>query len=157
ITAALGRGKVDVSLRWEKEGAEAVALDVNETLVGQLRDVHASIGRLIGSERELSAMDMMRWPGVIREQEQDFGSLHQAALDLLSEALAELRSAREAEGERIAVMLETRAATVADIVVRVRERLPQIRKALREKFEARLAELAVQPDTDRLEQELVYH
>lgn len=155
VTAAIGRGKVDVGLRWDREAAETTALDVNEQLVRQLRDVHGTVGRLLGSERELTPSEVLRWPGVIREAEADLEPLHAAALELLDRALMELRQAREGEGERMKTLLLTRLDGIDEIVAQVRELMPRIRDNLRQKFEAKLAELDVQPDNDRLEQELV--
>ncbi len=156
IGAQLSRGKVDVSLRWDRSESSDVQLAVNELLVRQLRDAHARIGRILNVERELSPLDLMRWPGVIGEQEPEQGPLHAAALALLDQALAELRDNRRAEGERIAALISERARAVSEIVARVRARLPEVRAAMRARLDARLAEVSADPDIDRLEQELVY-
>lgn len=156
VAAKLGRGKVDVSLRWDRQEATTVELSVNEPLVRQLRDVHNRIGRLLSVEKELGPLDLMRWPGVIREQEQDPGPLHDAALNLLDSTLDDLRDARRSEGERIAMLIRDRALAVGEVVQRVRERVPQVKANLRARLDARLAEVTAEPDTDRLEQELVY-
>lgn len=156
IAAQLSRGKVDVSLRWDRQEATEVQLSINEPLVRQLRDVHGRIGRLLGIEKDLGPLDLMRWPGVIREQEQDPGPLHAAALALLDDALTDLRDNRCKEGERIAALIAERAQSVAAIVGQVRERIPQVKENLRNRLDARLAEITADPDSDRLEQELVY-
>ncbi|MDX1443092.1 MAG: YicC/YloC family endoribonuclease [Gammaproteobacteria bacterium] len=158
INAKLGRGKVDVGLRWDKAEAEDVGLEINLPLVRQLRDAHQQLDKVLGHSegRALGAMDVLRWPGVLREAERDLEPLHAAALDLLDAALDDLVANRQAEGERIAVLLEDRAASVQDIVGKVRERIPVIKERLRERLDARLAEVSEQPDQDRLEQELVY-
>lgn len=156
IAASLSRGKVDAVLRWDRQDAADVLLAVNEPLIRQLRDVHGRIGRLLGVDRELSPLDLMRWPGVIREGEQDPGPLHAAALQLLDATLNDLRETRCAEGERIATLIAERAAAVGGLVLAVRERIPEVKARLRARLDARLAEITAQPDSDRLEQELVY-
>lgn len=156
IAARLGRGKVDVALRYNPEDASEIRLAINEPLIRQLRDMHARVGRLIGNDRELAPLDLMRWPGVIREEEQDPGPLHAAAMELLDTALDDLVETRKAEGARIAAVIAERATAVADIVQAVRKRVPEVKARLREKLNARLAEITAQVDTDRLEQELVY-
>src|SRR5690606_41125592 len=95
-----------------------VQLAVIELLVRQLRDAHARIGRILNAERELSPLDLMRWPGVIGEQEPEQGPLHAAALALLDQALAELRDNRRAEGERIAALISERARAVSEKIGR---------------------------------------
>lgn len=156
ISARLGRGKVDVALRWDREDASEIRLAVNEAMVRQLRDVHGRVARLLGNEKDLSPLDLMRWPGVIREEEQDPGPLHTAALELLDTALADLVETRSAEGGRIATLIADRAAAVGEIVKVVRLRIPEVKARLRARLDARLAEVTVEPDTDRLEQEIVY-
>lgn len=156
IAGKLGRGKVDVSLRWDREDASEIRLAVNEPLIRQLRDVHARVGRLLGSDKELTPQEMMRWPGVIREEEQDPGPLHAAAMGLLDAALSDLVATRSEEGGRIGVLIADRAAAVGEIVKLVRKRVPEVKARLREKLDARLAEITAKPDADRLEQELVY-
>ncbi|MBW3568258.1 MAG: YicC family protein [Proteobacteria bacterium] len=156
ISARLGRGKVDVSLRWDREDASEIRLAVNEAMVRQLRDVHGRISRVLGAEKELTPSELMRWPGVIREEEQDPGPLHAAAIQLLDETLGDLVETRSAEGARIAVLIADRAAAVGEIVGVVRKRIPEVKTRLRARLDARLAEITVQPDTDRLEQEIVY-
>jgi uncharacterized protein (TIGR00255 family) len=156
IARQISRGKVDASFRWDRQEATDVQLSIDEALVRQLRDVHGRIGRLLDTEKTLSPLDLMRWPGVIREQEQDPAPLHAAAFALLDGALAELRENRRNEGERIAALIGERAEAVAAIIVRVRERIPVIKTNLRNRLEARLAEITATPDNDRLEQELVY-
>ncbi|MDX1455609.1 MAG: YicC/YloC family endoribonuclease [Gammaproteobacteria bacterium] len=155
VTAALGRGKLDISLRWERDAGETKALDVNEPLVRQIRDVHGKVSRLIGTEQELRASEVLRWPGVIQEADTDLEPLHAAALALLDDTLAALKEARAGEGARMRELLLTRLDGVSGIVGDVRQLMPTIREQLRAKFEAKLAELDVQPDNDRLEQELV--
>lgn len=156
IASKLGRGKVDVSLRWDREDASEIRLAVNEALIRQLRDVHARVGRLIGSDKDLTPQELMRWPGVIREEEQDPGPLHAAAMNLLDAALADIVETRSEEGGRIGVLIADRAIAVGEIVKLVRKRVPEVRARLREKLDARLAEITAKPDADRLEQELVY-
>lgn len=158
IGRQLGRGKVDVNLRWNAEVAEDAALEVNLPLVRQLRDVYRRLGSVleVDPQPSLGPGDVWRWPGVIREAERDLEPLQAAALTLLDVALADLADNRRGEGERIAAMLEERAVGVQDIVTRVRGRMPEIRNRLRERLNARLADVVAEPDQDRLEQELVY-
>ena len=156
IAAKIGRGKVDVALRWDREDGSEIRLAINEPLIRQLRDVHLRVGRLIGSEKELTPQELMRWPGVIREEEQDPGPLHAAAMKLLDASLQDLVETRNAEGERIGALIAERAIAVGEIVKLVRKRIPEVKARLRDKLNARLAEVVAQPDSDRLEQEIVY-
>ena len=62
---------------------------------------------------------------------------------------------REREGEQIRQQLLQRCDAMSELVQQVRSNLPQLQAALREKLEARLADLETAADPGRLEQELV--
>jgi uncharacterized protein (TIGR00255 family) len=104
----------------------------------------------------LSPIELLRWPGVVREVEPDIQPLQEQALALLDRTLDELIASREREGEKIRDLLLQRCAAMAELVVAARRLLPQIRLATREKLLARLAELQAPADPGRLEQELVF-
>jgi uncharacterized protein (TIGR00255 family) len=93
---------------------------------------------------------------VVREPEPDAGSLQRQALQLLDQALDELVITREREGEKIKELLSARLDGVEQQVEKARQRLPEVLAKIREKLQARLAELEVRVDSDRVEQELVF-
>jgi uncharacterized protein (TIGR00255 family) len=73
----------------------------------------------------------------------------------LQEGLQQLLAMREREGERIKSLVLQRCDTIREIVGRVRQRRPQVMNQIRDKIRQRLAELEVQVDQNRFEQELV--
>jgi uncharacterized protein (TIGR00255 family) len=103
----------------------------------------------------LNPLELLRWPGVVREQAPDTGPLLQAALALLDKALDELLLSREREGEQIRSILLQRCEDMSALVAKARSCLPEIRTGLREKLQTRLADLDVDVDPGRFEQELV--
>jgi uncharacterized protein (TIGR00255 family) len=103
----------------------------------------------------LNPIEVLRWPGVVREAAIDTAPLMAQALELLEQALDELLQSREREGEQIRQQLLQRCDAMDELVLQARSRLPQIQQALREKLQARLADLDTDADPGRLEQELV--
>lgn len=156
ITASLGRGKVDAGLRFEPGVASGQRLTVNQERARQLAAAAAQLQAILPAGLPPGTADLLRWPGVIQEEPPDLEPVQEHARRLLTEALDELTAARAREGERVARMLEARCTAVIGIVAAVRAQIPDIRDRLREKLLARLAELDVQPDNNRLEQELVF-
>ena len=61
----------------------------------------------------------------------------------------------EREGEQIKGLLMQRCDAMSELVVQARKLLPEIRAGLRAKLETRMAELDIEADPGRLEQELV--
>src|SRR5690606_30222631 len=73
------------------------------------------------------------------------------------ESLQELNDTRLREGQRIRDLLLTRCEALRAQVQIVRQRLPEVAQRLRERIAERVSQLPVQPDNDRLEQELVLY
>ncbi|MES1942713.1 hypothetical protein PC39_01260 [Salinisphaera sp. PC39] len=154
LSRRLGRGKVECTLRLRAaESDKALAIDEE-----RLAAVVAASRRVAEAAPEAAAPDPLRllqWPGVLQENVPDLEAGAGAALDAFDRALAELAAMREAEGDRIETFLRERSALVADLAETVRERLPAVREAWREKLMARLAEIDAPAEGGRLEQEAV--
>jgi uncharacterized protein (TIGR00255 family) len=153
---ALGRGKLECQFSYRPAGAIASQVVVNEELVKAVVAATHRIEALMNNAARVSAMEILAWPGVSSEPERDTGPLMTAALGLFESALEDLIATREREGARLSGLIEQRLGGVERIVARLRERRPQVLAALREKLLTRLRELDVEPDTGRLEQELVF-
>ncbi|NNG11906.1 MAG: YicC family protein [Halobacteria archaeon] len=156
VNARLGRGKVDCACRYRPVAAGAAPVVLNEDNLTRLLDACQAVNARLPEFAALNALELLRWPGVVLEQEVDTGPLQKSALALLDQALDELVASREREGEQIRGLLTRRCDSMSELVVRARQLLPEIRTAMREKLLARLAELDTPADSGRLEQELVF-
>jgi len=157
IGAFVKRGRLDVSLAVKKAGLDEASLQLNLELVQGLLNAARQIEGLgQNAFAGLSALELMKWPGVLHEADVDRERLAPAALDLLDEAMTKIVTARETEGRLLAELIETRCQLMRERVALVRQRMPEVLAAIREKILARLAEVSAKPDSDRLEQEMVY-
>jgi uncharacterized protein (TIGR00255 family) len=111
--------------------------------------------RRLADAADINVVDLLRWPGVLREAERDTTPQLEAAHELLAEALAALTESRGSEGGRIAELLLGRCGGVEAIANEVSSRLPEIRERIRARLNDRLSQVAVEPNPDRLEQEIV--
>lgn len=153
IAAAVRRGKVDCSLHF-RPAAPSGPIEIDAPLLEALTLRAREIAAQAGAAARIDALDLLRWPGVVRSVERDPTPLLAAAQALLGEALAELARARDREGERLRAALEQRCAGLVDFAARVVERLPEVRARLRAKLLERVAQLSTEVDPERLEQEL---
>jgi len=155
FTQGLKRGKVDCSLSYRAaQGSErALELDTQalERLLARVREVSAAIPK---GTAAVSPLDVLRWPGVLRNDGAGSEQLLAAARDLVAATLSDLIGARAREGVRLRELIEQRCTALAGLVEQVRARLPEVQGRLRTRLEDRVAELTVQIDRDRLEQEL---
>ncbi len=151
----LRRGKVDCTLhlRVAHEAERQLLVDDRalERLLGRLRQV----GTLAPGSATVNLVDVLRWPGVIRDDAPDAESLAAACRSLFAGVLAELAAARAREGAHLAEVIEQRCAALEALVAGVRARLPEVQARVRRRLEERLAELSSQLDPARLEQEVV--
>jgi uncharacterized protein (TIGR00255 family) len=147
------RGKVDCSMSYRRlQGADS-ALEVDaqalERLTARVRDV----AKLL-PDHTVNVLDILRWPGVLRDDTNVGDDLLVTARALFDETVEDLVGARAREGLRLRELLEQRCAALETLVAQVRRRLPEIQSRIRTKLSERLAELQVNIDRDRLEQEL---
>jgi uncharacterized protein (TIGR00255 family) len=154
VGARLRRGKVDCTLRinWEAAGERELAVDLE--LAERVAEAASRIRARVGELALPGTMDLLRWPGVVREQERDLEPVAELAAGTLDRALEALDEARGREGERLAAALAERCEAIETLLVRVRSALPAIREALRKRLLERLGGLDLETDPQRLEQEL---
>jgi uncharacterized protein (TIGR00255 family) len=153
IAAAVRRGKVDCTLHFRPTVASS-SLEVDVDLLGSLAQRAQQTAALLGAAARIDVMDLLRWPGVVRDNTRDTGPMIAAAHALLGDALAELTRFRDSEGGRLRDALEQRCAGLVELAARVAERLPEVRARMRAKLLERIAQLVCNVDHDRLEQEL---
>ena len=156
ISAALTRGKVDGTLKLQTAGATASTIALNSALVERLLQLADELEHRMGPGTGLGLADILRWPGVVNEPEPDTDMLKTALLDSLDRALTELIATREREGQRTAELLQHRCAAMREQVAQVRAQRPEVLARWREKLLSRLAELPVEADPARLEQEMLF-
>jgi uncharacterized protein (TIGR00255 family) len=157
ITAALRRGKVDANIALKSTVGTQRGLALDEQLLDELLLRVDQVRDKLKQPAPVSPLDLLRWPGVVREAEVDATPVLAAALGLLREALNDLNDTRQREGQRIRELLLTRCAAMRAQVQSVKARLPEVSQRIRTRILDRLAQLGVPQDNERLEQELVLY
>ncbi|MEP6885145.1 MAG: YicC/YloC family endoribonuclease [Gammaproteobacteria bacterium] len=153
IAATVRRGKVECSLHF-RLAAVGGPLEVDAQLLDSLTLRAQELAAQAGEAARINVLDLLRWPGVIRDGSRDHAPMIAAAQRLLSEALAELASFRDSEGGRLRDALEQRCAGLIEFAARVSDRLPEVRSRMRTRLLERIAQLVSDVDHERLEQEL---
>jgi uncharacterized protein (TIGR00255 family) len=147
------RGKVDCTVTYRRAQASEAGLEVDsqalERLLARLKD----LGRHLPAH-SVNLVDVLRWPGVLKEDTSAGEELMVAAKALFGSTLEDLVAARAREGLRLKEILELRCTALEQHVRQVRERLPEVQTRLRARLDERLKELTASVDQDRLEQEL---
>ncbi len=154
IGAELRRGKVEcrISLNRSAPGAAAIAID--SARVEQLAKAAADVERHAPGATPLTVAEILRWPGVLAEPTVAPEELAVRVQELIARALKDLAASREREGAKLAAALLERCAAIDVQIARVTPRIPALHAAYVEKLGTRLREAGLDPDQDRLKQEL---
>lgn len=154
VAKRLRRGKLDCALRYAPAPGAGSNLRINRPYLEQLLTAGGEVAELVGHQAQPPAFELLRWPGVLQEQQKDMGPVMQRALCLLDEALESLVATREREGVRLAALIGERCDKLATCVSEVRERMPRVMVEVRTRILDRLEEVRSELDPNRLEQEL---
>lgn len=154
-TNRLGRGRVEASLSLRAGDNRAPASQLNGALLAQVTRHLETIVAELKNPAPVSPLDVLRWPGLLEQEELDPAALHPVVTLAFEALIADLDGARSREGARIHEMLERRMIEIEARVAEVIARLPAVLAGIRERLAERVAALAVPADPDRLEQEIV--
>ena len=155
VSQRVRRGKVECTLRIRSETRVAGELRVNEPLAESVIKACHELESFMMNAARLSPIEVLRWPGVVSEPEQDVQPLQQAALQTLEDVFDDFVASREREGEQIKLMLVTRCDGVETLLAKQREHAPYAFERWKEKLLTRLADIDGEADPGRLEQEMV--
>lgn len=151
----LGRGKVDAVLRYKAPENQSTNLDIDQTLAQSVVEQCELISGFADQAARIDPVRILQWPGVIKAESLDQVALNASVMSALLLAVNELIVSRETEGAALHKMVEQRCNDIDAIAKATRERMPTILAEHQQRLKDRVAELAVDLDPERLEQEMV--
>jgi uncharacterized protein (TIGR00255 family) len=153
-SATLGRGKIECGLYFRRAVDQQTEMQIDTELVELLGRRLSELSGKLPATAAINPVEILRWPGVMKQPEIDAEPLFDEAAKLLDTALAAINVMRQSEGRRIEDMLESRCAEIEGIAKTVRKRMPEVLTASRLKQRERIEKLDVVADPARLEVEL---
>jgi uncharacterized protein (TIGR00255 family) len=153
-SATLGRGKIECGLYFRRAVDQQTEIQIDTDLVELLGRRLSELSGKLPATAAINPVEILRWPGVMKQPEIDAEPLFGEAATLLDTALAAINVMRQSEGRRIEDMLESRCAEIEGIAKTVRKRMPEVLAASRLKQRERIEKLDVVADPARLEVEL---
>jgi uncharacterized protein (TIGR00255 family) len=154
LRSSLSRGKIEAQLKFLPDLSEAGKIQVNEALLEQLNHTIQKVANASSASMP-SSLDILKWPGIIQEQEQESKVIEEASLSLFRNTVQLLKEHRDREGAELEKTIEGRLAAITNIVNDIREALPDILERQKQRLQEQVAELTSDLDPERLEQELV--
>ena len=151
----LQRGKVEVQIKWVASQGGTSKLSLNQEVLSELQAATTSITQRFPNCGPVNPLDVLRWPGLLSESEQDTKVIDEKTLALFSATLKLLQQQRDREGAQLRILTEDRLQQVSNIVAGIRKDMPNILAAQSDRIKAQFADLQLQVDPSRLEQEIV--
>lgn len=161
IGKALVRGKVDVFVSVERSTADTSACgEINEELFMAYYRQIEQLSRTVGYDmaQEPVMHTILRMPDVIQAKTAEVSPQQtQALMEAVAMAIDNMNEFRLTEGKVLMDDLLERVGTIESLMMQVvpfeGERVESVRARLSEN----LAKIAAQPDSNRLEQEIIYY
>ena len=150
----LSRGKVECSLRLQMADAEQ-SLSLNHSTLGELQKAVNEIEAYFINASGVDPLEVLRWPGVMVNEEADMAPIHGAAVSSFEQAVRQLQAMRQREGEELRQFVLARLDSISEEVEAIRKVLPTLLESQRQKVLDRLQEVKGDLNPDRLEQEMV--
>lgn len=155
IASQLERGKVDFSIYIEST-AEQTSTKVNVPIVkaymNQLREVYAQ-----ADETELMKM-ALRMPDTMKVEREELDKEEWGQIQtIIEEALQNIQNFRKDEGQTLEKEFQLRIANIRQYMEEALVLDPERIQAVKDRLQTAIAELQVNVDQSRFEQELIYY
>jgi len=156
VARRVARGKLECLVRLHVEAGEGGELHINSRHLERLLAAATEVARRLGETKPLDPLQVLQFPGVCDAPRESEEELQREAGELFDRSLESLCQNREREGEKLATLILERLLQVEREVAATRKKLPELRQLQRERILARIGELGIEVDHNRLEQELVH-
>ncbi len=154
IADTLERGKIDLGLYVEITGEETTA-EVNQGVVKKYMEQLRNIAN--GDDIKLLEL-ALRMPDTLKTDKDDINETeYEAILKAMKEALSEIVNFRSEEGKVLEQDFVDRLGTLNALLEKVNAMDPERLGTVRERLERAVADLQIELDDNRFEQELIYY
>ena len=155
-SAALARGKLDCMIRLQSHPTQVGDLQIDPHSWMPAGGHSEDSGPAGGTPPLSVPLQVLQFPGIYSAQEESEEKLQQDAQALFDNALKNMQQNRQREGDKLATLVLDRLAQVEAEVEATRKILPELIQQQRDRITTRIADLGIEVDQGRLEQELVY-
>ena len=156
LATKINRGKVECAISYKKQAKNGQSFNVNMEAVAALLAATDQIEQQMQASLSFSALDILAFPNITQEPSIDKLILNEEVTQLVKTTLAKFLEVREREGAQLKVLIAERCIKIQSFSLLAAKRMPDVLLLIRNKLKDKIDELQVQPDFDRLEQELVF-
>ena len=155
IKSRVSRGKLECNIQLQTQVDADSDQGFDAGAAESIIKVAEAIATKIQAPAAINPLDILRMPGVITNTAVDPEELKAALETALTEALDQHAAVRLREGAEMARVVAQRVDSIGEQVNLARKVVPEIRQALEKRLRDKLAQLDIETNPERLEQELV--
>jgi len=155
LVAVISRGKIDCRLSYTEQAAADRPMQINSAMLEQLLALERAVRSASPQAAPLGVADILRWPGMFGADTPSLDEMRALTQQMVAQALDEFSASRAREGEKLKVILLDRTAQMEQLAAAVKPRIPQLIAAYQDKLGTRLREALLDPQEERIRQELV--
>lgn len=155
IGEQIHRGKVELHIKLNDQTDNRLA-EIDSEGLSRLHKMLDQVARVIPDTTAPDQLSVLAAPGVLLSAMIDEDALGQYVAKALDQALSQLVVNRREEGAVLATVVLDRVATMRELLDLLKANLPILRDQQEQRILHRLAQIDVEPDAKRLEEELVY-
>lgn len=147
----LKRGKVDcyITLSHNLKSTLKVDKSALEQLSIAIKTIEKSIGGI-----STNSLEILNYPGIQVQDENVQSKIDEFILNSLETSINKLVTARAHEGEKLKLAIQSRLESIEKELLPVEKALSELVSKEREKIKAKIAELSIEIDPNRIEQEV---
>lgn len=153
LQQSMQRGKVECRIAVSACEASAAGSELNPDILQRLARWTEQIRADIPDAAPLAVADILRWPGVMIQQQTE-RDMTAPSLALLDQALPAFVASRQREGAKLAQYIVERLDAMQSKITELEPMLPELIAAYRQKLKLRFDELTADADNDRIMQEI---
>lgn len=154
LSTQLGRGKVECRLNFSPAAHTGDNQQLDSTLLDKLLQLDRSIKTLHPAAQSLTVAEILKWPGMLGNDNFPIDELGEISIGLLQVALEDIKAARTREGNKLKFILLGRIQQMRQLLQTAIPRIPTLIATFEEKLRARIEEILGNSEDDRIRQEI---
>lgn len=155
IGEQIHRGKVELHIKLDDQTDNRLA-EIDSEGLSRLHKMLDQVARVFPDATAPDQLSILAAPGVLSSAVVDEEALGRSVAKALDQALSQLVVNRREEGAALEAVVLDRVATMRELLDWLKANLPILREQQQQRILHRLAQIDVEPDAKRLEEELVY-
>ncbi len=160
LSKELYRGKIDLSIQFDSNGADHLSAVINHTVVKKYYEQIESLSNDLGLNPAPSLIDILRLPDTMKQERLEVDEEEwELVMKLIEQAIKNFISFRKQEGEAILNEFNVRIDNIEQYANEIIPYEKERTESVRDKIESLFSEYEEREsvDNNRLEQEMIYY